>query len=77
MAVERRLEYLQEIGAHGCTDELTSLLKEFRKIDLKFSIPFTSKLRKVADACLKGGHKSRARMLNALAREFEVRHEND
>jgi hypothetical protein len=51
---------------------IQSLLREFEKIDRKFSIPVVSKLRKVADQCEAGGHKGRARMFRALAKEFEV-----
>lgn len=49
-----------------------SLLKEFQSIDRKFSVPFVSKLLKIAGQCEAGGHKSRGRMLRALAKEFEV-----
>jgi hypothetical protein len=53
-------------------DMLASLLKELQKIDQRYSIPVVSKLNKVADQCEAGGHKSRARMFRALAKEFEV-----
>lgn len=33
-----------------------------------------AKLRKVADQCEAGGHKSRARMFRSLAKEFEGKH---
>ena len=56
---------------------IISLLKEFEKIDRKFSIPFVSKLRKIADACEAGGHRSRARMFRAVAKEFEYNNENN
>lgn len=54
-------------------DLLQGLLREFKKIDKQFSLPVVSKLRKVADQCESGGHKSRARMFRALAKEFEVK----
>jgi hypothetical protein len=50
---------------------IASLLREFEKIDRKFSIPVVSKLRKIGDQCEAGGHKGRARMFRALAKEFE------
>lgn len=63
------------IGSYYEFELFTSLLKEFQKIDQKFSIPFVSKLRKIADSCEAGGHKSRARMFRAVAKEFETREE--
>jgi hypothetical protein len=51
---------------------LTDLLKELQRMDKKYSLPVVSKLRHVADACEAGGHKSRAKMFRALAKEFEV-----
>lgn len=54
---------------------LNNLLKEFQKIDKKFSIPFVSKLQRIASQCEAGGHKSRARMFRALAKEFEAKYE--
>jgi hypothetical protein len=62
-------------GSYYEFELFTSLLKEFQKIDQKFSIPFVSKLRKIADSCEAGGHKSRARMFRAVAKEFETREE--
>jgi len=54
---------------------LEGLLKEFKKLDKQFSLPVVSKLLKVADQCEAGGHKSRARMFRALAKEFEVKYQ--
>jgi hypothetical protein len=80
-AIERRLDggFTVPVGLgvlrslnQGERELLTDLLKEFQKIDRKFSIPFVSKLRKIADQCEAGGHKSRARMFRAVAKEFEV-----
>lgn len=61
------------IGSAYEFELLNGLFKEFKRIDKQFSLPVVSKLRKVADQCESGGHKSRARMFRALAKEFEVK----
>jgi len=81
-AVERKLDgkftvpcgagVLRSLNA-GERELLSSLLKDFQKIDKKFSVPFVSKLLKIASQCEAGGHKGRGRMFRALAREFEVK----
>lgn len=62
------------IGSIHELELLSGILKEFNKIDKQFSLPVVSKLRKIADQCEAGGHKSRARMFRALAKEFEVKY---
>lgn len=75
-AIERQIRV--NIASGECIDvskTLAGLLKQFKKIDKQFSLPVVSKLRKVADQCEAGGHKSRARMFRALAKEFEVKYQ--
>lgn len=75
-AIERSIKL--NISSGECIDvstALNGLLKQFKKIDKQFNLPVVSKLRKIADQCEAGGHKSRARMFRALAKEFEVKYE--
>ena len=76
-AIERRLRATRALNDYVSDEEavLISLLRQFKKIDKQFSIPVVSKLLKVAEQCEAGGHKSRARMFRALAREFEVKYQ--
>ncbi len=73
--IERRLASIVWLTNPIEFDILSELLVDFKKIDKKFSVPFVSKLRKIADSCEAGGHKSRARMFRAVAKEFETKEE--